>query len=95
MYGWSIFWFAMGLVSLVMAIGFKQLAKEKGIRMTWWKWVLSGGWWIGFLLAVAVPFTFIGEGEPAAGAWMVLFSVVPAAILGVGVWRIITLRSET
>jgi hypothetical protein len=80
----------MGLMTLVMIIGFKQMASEKGINMTWWKWVLTLGWWMGFLLAVAVPFTFVGEGEPAAGAWMILFSVVPASILGLVVWRVVT-----
>ena len=89
MYGWSVFWFMMGLISVVMIIGFKKMADEKGICLTWWKWLISVLWWMGFLLAVAVPFTFIGEGEPAAGAWMILFSVVPASILGFVVYRVV------
>lgn len=92
MYGWSVFWFLMGLITVVMILGFKQMAVEKGISMTWWKWLISVLWWVAFLFAVAVPFTFIGEGELAAGAWMSLFSVVPAAILGVVVWRVVVSR---
>jgi hypothetical protein len=90
MYGWSVFWFVMGALSLVMIIGFKYFAEDRGIKMNWWKWLITIAWWAGMLFAVAVPFTFMGEGEPGAGAWMMLFSVVPAAIMGFVVWRIIT-----
>jgi len=90
MYGWSIFWFAMGGVSLVMILGFKSMAEAKGINMTWWKWALTVVWWMGFLFAVAVPMAFMGEGEMYAGALMILFSVVPAIILGFVVWRVIS-----
>ena len=90
MYGWSIFWFVMGLISLIMIIGFKNIAREKGVNMNWWKWLLSTVWWMGFLFAIAVPATFAGEGEPYAGAMMILFSVVPAILGGFIVWRIIT-----
>ena len=94
MYYWSVFWFTMGLITVVMTLGFKQMAVEKGICMTWWKWLISVTWWAAFLFAVAVPCTFIGEGEFAAGALMSLFSVIPAVILGFIVWRVVVSGSR-
>lgn len=86
----SIFWFLMGIVSVLIIVGAKEWADAKGLIMTWWKWILVICWYAAFLFAVAVPMTFIGEGEPAAGFKMFLFSVVPAIILGFAVWRVIS-----
>ena len=90
MYFFSIFWFVMGILSLIIIFGFKNIAESKGLQMNWWKWIISIAWWMGFLFSVAVPATFMGEGELYAGAMMILFSVVPATILGFIVWRIIS-----
>lgn len=95
MFSSGIFWFLMGIVSVLITVGAKQWADAKGLKMSWWKWVLAICWYAGFLFAVAVPMTFIGEGEAAAGFKMSLFSVVPAIILGFAVWRMITTSHKT
>ena len=85
----------MGIVSVLVVAGAREWAGIKGLKMTWWKWLLVICWYAGFLFAIAVPMTFIGEGEPAAGFTMSLFSVVPAIIGGFVVWRVITAGGKT
>ena len=85
-----IFAFIIGFLSGAVIIAAIFWAKDLGLHMNWWKWLLTTVWWMGFLFAIAVPATFAGEGEPYAGAMMILFSLVPAILGGFIVWRIIT-----
>ena len=87
-----IFAFVIGLLSGAVVVGAIAWAKSLELNMNWWKWLLSGLWYCLFLFLLAAGFTFIGEGEAAAG-WKVLgFSVVIVIILGVGLVRV--LRSK-
>lgn len=84
-----IFAFIIGLLSGAVVVGAITWAKSLGLNMNWWKWLLSGLWYCLFLFLLAAGFTFIGEGEAAAG-WKVLgFSAVIVIILGVGLVRVL------
>ncbi len=84
-----IFTFITGLVSGAVIVGAITWTKELGLKMNWWKWLLVAIWYLLLLLLVFAAFTFIGEGEPAAG-WKVLgISVVVMFILGTGLYRIL------
>lgn len=89
MFTYGLFWLIMGMLSILVIAGAKAWADKLNVDMNWWKWALSGLWYIGFLFAFAVPATFIGEGEVAAGLKMGVFSVVPSIIVGFIVFRII------
>ena len=79
-----VFAFITGLLSGAVIIGAITWAKDLGWHMSWWKWVLSAIWYLLLLFLLFAAFTFIGEGEPAAG-WKTLgISVVVLVILGTG-----------
>ena len=84
-----IFAFITGLFSGAVIVGTNAWVKDLGLKMTWWKWLLSAIWYILFLLLVFASFTFIGEGETVAG-WKILgISAVVIVILGTGLARIL------
>ena len=79
-----IFAFIIGLLSGAVLIGVVTWAKDLGLHMTWWKWLLSASWYLLLLVLLFAAFTFIGEGEPAAGWKTVGISIVVMVILGTG-----------
>ncbi len=84
-----IFAFIVGLLTGAVVVGAVTWAKELGLKMTWWKWLLSALWYLMMLFLLFAAFTFIGEGEPAAG-WKILgISVVLLVILGAGLARVL------
>ena len=84
-----IFAFIVGLLSGAVVVGAISWAKSMGLLMNWWKWLLSALWYLLLLFLLFAAFTFIGEGEPAAG-WKTLgISVVIVVILGAGLVRIL------
>ncbi len=94
MFGEGVFWLMMGMVSIIVIVGVKAWTDSLRVKMTWWKWAISVVWYVGFLFSVAVPATFMGEGEVAAGGKMIIFSVLPAILMGFGVWRVINADSK-
>jgi len=84
-----IFAFITGLLSGAVIVGAITWAKELGLKMNWWKWLLSALWYVLLLLLVFAAFTFIGEGEPVAG-WKTLgIAVVFMVILGAALARLL------
>ena len=84
-----IFAFIVGLLTGAVVVGAVTWTKELGLKMTWWKWLLSALWYLMLLFLLFAAFTFIGEGEPAAG-WKTLgISVVLLVILGAGLARVL------
>lgn len=84
-----IFAFVVGLLTGAVVVGAITWAKDLGLHMSWWKWLLSALWYFLLLFFLFASFTFIGEGEAAAG-WKVLgLSGVLIVILGVGLARIL------
>lgn len=84
-----VFAFITGLFSGAVIVGAITWAKELGLKMKWWKWMLTAIWYLLLLFLVFAAFTFIGEGEPIAG-WKTLgISVVIMVILGTGLYRLL------
>ena len=84
-----IFAFITGLFSGGVIVGAITWAKDLGLNMNWWKWSLTALWYFLLLFRVFAAFTFIGEGEPAAG-WKTLgIAALLMVLLGTGLVRII------
>jgi hypothetical protein len=84
-----IFAFIVGLLTGAVVVGAITWAKDLGLRMRWWKWLLSSLWYLLLLFLLFAAFTFIGEGEAAAGWKTVGISVVLLVILGAGLLRVL------
>lgn len=84
-----VFAFIVGLLTGAVLVGAISWVKDLGLKMKWWKWLLSAIWYLLFLFLFFAAFTFIGEGEALAG-WKTLgISVVILVILGAGLVRIL------
>ena len=84
-----IFAFLVGLLSGAVIVGAITWTSSLGLKMTWWKWVLSALWYLLLLFVVFASFTFMGEGESGAG-WKILgISAVVLIVLGAGLARIL------
>lgn len=84
-----LFAFLVGLLSGALIVGAIAWTRSLGLKINWWKWLLSGLWYLLLLLVVFASFTFIGEGESNAG-WKVLgISAVILVVLGIGLARIL------
>ena len=84
-----IFAFIVGLLTGAVVVGAITWAKDLGLQMSWWKWLLSSLWYLLLLFLLFAAFTFIGEGEAAAGWKTVGISVVLLVILGAGLVRVL------
>ncbi len=92
----GFFWFLMGIVFVVIAAGFKAFADDRDWVITWWKALLGVIWYGIFSVSFLAWGTLIGEGEGGAGFKIFLLGMFLSLILGVGLWRLMTLEpSET
>ena len=84
-----IFSFFVGLLTGAVVVGANSWTLSLGLRMPWWKCLLSALWYILLLFLIFAAFTFMGEGEVLAG-WKTLgISAVLMVVLGAGLVRII------
>ena len=89
-----IFAFLTGLLSGAVIVAAKPWLEDLGLKMNWWKWTLLALWYLLLLVLIFAAFTFIGEGEPAAG-WKTLgIATVLLAILGTGLFRLLAVGRE-
>ena len=95
MFSGGLFWMIMGALSVLVAVGAVYWAKDLGLKMTWWKWVLALVWYLVLMLTVAAPLTLVGENEPGAGLRLLPFLVVLTIVLGVGLWRLLLLKPKS
>jgi len=84
-----IFAFIAGLLTGAVVVGAITWTKSLGLRMNWWKWLLSALWYFLLLFLLFAAFTFMGEGEVAAGWRTIGISLVVLVILGAGLVRIL------
>ena len=84
-----IFAFIVGLLTGAVVVGAITWAKALRLRMAWWKWLLSALWYLLLLFLLFAAFTFMGEGEVAAGWKTIGISVVIMVILGAALARIL------
>ena len=90
----GFFWFIEAILTCLVILGIKTWAEDRGIKLTWWKWLLILLWFslAGFTLAFVG--TSLGENEPiAALRGGVLFGVL-TIILGVACWRLLSLKKK-
>jgi hypothetical protein len=90
-----LFWFLNGIIFVVIVFALKVFAEDKGWSMPWWKWLLSGIWYLIFCTGFYAWGTLIGENFPAAGFRFFLFDMVISLILGVGLWRILAHKPQS
>jgi len=84
-----IFAFVVGLLTGGVVVGATTWAKALGLRMSWWKWILLALWYFLLLFFLFAGFTFMGEGEVAAGWKTIGIAVVLMVILGAALVRIL------
>jgi len=84
----ALFWILMGLTYALMIAAAPIWARDLGLEMTWWKWLLSVGWYGLLSLGVAAGATLIGEKEPRAGYFMLGSAMILTIALGVGLWAL-------
>ena len=80
------FWFAMGAITVLVVAGARLWARDLGLKMRWWKWLLAAVWYCLLSIGIAAGFTLRGEKEPRAGYTIGGLSVIIMIILGVGLW---------
>lgn len=84
-----VVWIGIGAVSVLVAMGAIEWFKDAGIRMSWWKWVITVLWYLFTLAALAAPFTLMGEYEVKAGWKLLLFTLPVLIITGFALYRIL------
>ena len=84
-----IFAFVVGLLTGGVVVGAATWAKVLGLKMNWWKWILLALWYVLLLFFLFAGFTFMGEGEVAAGWKTIGIAVVLMVILGAALVRIL------
>ena len=89
MFEGSLFWFVMGMLFVLVAVGARAWARSLGLKMRWWKWLLTAAWYGMLLMTVSVPMTLTGESEGSAGLRIFVGMVVVTVILGVGLARLL------
>lgn len=90
-----LFWFLNGIVFVVIVFGFNAFAKDKGWIMNWWKWLLTGLWYLILSIGLYAWGTLIGENFPAAGFKTFLLALFICVIYGVALWRILAHKPKT
>jgi len=90
----GLFWFFMGMITIIIGFGFKAFADDRGWVLNWWKWFLSIVWYIIFSLSIFSYGTLVGEREGSAGVKMLLLGLFICIIYGVGLWRLLSHKSK-
>ncbi len=85
----NLFWFLMGMLSIVVAFGFKYFAEDRGWTLNWWKWLLCIVWYGIFSISFYAFGTLAGENEADAGFKIFLLGMFISLVLAVGLWRIL------
>ena len=88
----GFFWFAEGLLACLAVIALKLWAEDRKIPMSLWKWLIVVAWFLFVSFSVAFVGTSLGEGETHAAFIGAISACVLAAISGVIVWRLLTVR---
>lgn len=84
----GVYWFLMGVLTVVVAAGFRAFATRRGWVMTWWKWLLASVWYGLLSVTLLTLGTLVGEGEGNAGLRIALLGLFVCVVMGVGLWRL-------
>ena len=91
----GLFWFAEGILFVVVVLSFKAWAQDRGLSMPNWKWLLFLLWLALAGFTIAFVGTSFGEGEPVAATRGGLLFGLITIIAGVGLWRILMVGAES
>jgi hypothetical protein len=91
----GLFWFFMGMITVLIGAGFKVFADDRGWTLNWWKWLLSILWYIIFSLSILTYGTLAGENEGSAGVKILLLGLFVCVVYGVGLWRLLAHKQKT
>jgi hypothetical protein len=86
----NLFWFLMGMLSILVGVGFKYFAEDRGWKLNWWKWLLCISWWAILSVSIYASGTLTGENEAGAGMWVLLSGIFVNLVFGVIIWRILS-----
>lgn len=91
----GMFWFIEGIFACLVVIGLKITMEDRGIPMPLWKWALFVLWILVLGFTIAFVGTNIGEKEMTAAKLGGLVFGLLSIVTGVGLWRLLTLKSHT
>lgn len=90
-----VFWFLLGIVTIVVGAGFKAFAEDRGWTLTWWKWLLAMAWYGIFMTSFLTLGTLLGEFYESGAAWRLFaLGMFISLVLGVGLWRVLSLKPQ-
>ena len=78
-----IFWTVMGLLYALIIAAAPVWARDMGLQMSWWKWILAAVWYALLSFTFAGSFTLMGEREPGAWYRFLGFNLIITIIVGV------------
>jgi drug/metabolite transporter (DMT)-like permease len=90
----GMFWFIEGIFACLVVIGLKITMEDRGIPMPLWKWALFVLWILVLGFTIAFVGTNIGEKEMTAAKLGGLVFGLLSVVTGVGLWRLLTLKSR-
>lgn len=85
----GLFWFIEGVLATFFFLGFRAWAQDRGLVMTWWKWVLFFLWILLAGFTIAFVGTSIGEKRVTAAFRGGLILGIITVVSGWGLWRLI------
>lgn len=91
----GLFWFIMGMITILIGAGFKAFANDRGWTLNWWKWLLSILWYVIFSLSIFSYGTLAGEREGSAAIKILILGLFICIVYGVGLWRLLAYKSGT
>jgi hypothetical protein len=90
----GLFWFAEGILAVLVILGFKAWMEDRGVSMSWWKWILLALWVLLAGFTIAFVGASIGEKEFIAAFRGGLIFGLLTVFAGIGVWKAIHLRKK-
>lgn len=85
----SLLWLVMGPTYVLVIAGAGIWARDLGLQMTWWKWLLATGWYAGLSIGLGAGMTLIGEKGPRAAYYLLGLPLLIAIIAGMVLWSIL------
>jgi len=95
MFSGGLFWFAMGVLFVLVAWAFKTFVDDRGWRLSWWKSLLLLLWYAILSLSFFAWGTLVGEGEAGAGFKLFLIGLFVSIVFGAGLIRLLIHRPKT
>ena len=90
----GLFWFIMGMITILIGAGFRVFATDRGWTLNWWKWVLTILWYGIFSLSILAYGTLAGEREESAGLKILLLGLFICIVYGAGLLRLLSHRAR-